>query len=120
MLPQNFTYPSSEKLKSKKQITALFSQGRHIKNGSLRLIFLPYPLENATLKMGVSVSKRNFKNATDRNRIKRLLREVYRLNQHLLKSRLTTPHVFMLIYQGNECPFFEDLNLKIKFLFEKF
>jgi ribonuclease P protein component len=47
--------------------------------------FLPLPADEKTvLQVGVSVSKRNFKRAVDRNRIKRLLRETYRLQKREL------------------------------------
>jgi ribonuclease P protein component len=105
-----YTYPSNEKLKSRKQIQALFEGGKHVKTENLRLIFLPLPLEDAPLKIGVSVSKKHFKLAVDRNRIKRLMRESYRLNQHEFKAILTQPYVMMLVYQSPKMPTFESLN----------
>jgi len=52
-----------------------------------------------------SVSKKRFKKATDRNRIKRLLREVYRLNQHELQVLVLNEEqqlAMALIYTGQE------------------
>ena len=105
-----YTYPSNEKLKSRKQIQALFEGGKHVKTENLRLIFLPLPLEDAPLKIGVSVSKKHFKLAVDRNRIKRLMCESYRLNQHEFKAILTQPYVMMLVYQSPKMTTFESLN----------
>jgi len=105
-----YTYPSNEKLKSRKQIQALFEGGKHVKTEQLRLIFLPLEIEDSTLKIGVSVSKRNFKLAVDRNRVKRLMREVYRLNQYELKKKLSKSYVMMLVYQSTKTPTFDSLN----------
>jgi ribonuclease P protein component len=105
-----YTYPSNEKLKSRKQIQALFEGGKHVKTENLRLIYLPFDIEENVIKIGVSVSKRNFKLATDRNRVKRLMREVYRLNQYDLKNTLSKSYVMMLVYQSPKMPTFDSLN----------
>lgn len=64
------------------------------------------------LLFGVSVSKRNFKNATDRNRIKRLVREAYRHHKDeyydILNDRLKTCAV-MFLYIGKDIPNHDDL-----------
>ncbi|WP_317045208.1 ribonuclease P protein component [Formosa algae] len=76
------TYGKTEKLKSKITIEKLFTEGKSVSAYPLRLVYLKTSFEdNVTIKAGVSVSKRNFKLAVDRNRIKRLLREAYRLNK---------------------------------------
>lgn len=109
-----YRYPSNEKLKSRKQIQALFEGGKHVKTEQLRLIYLPFDIEESVIKIGVSVSKRNFKLATDRNRVKRLMREVYRLNQHDLKNILSKSYVMMLVYQSPKMPTFDSLNIDMQ------
>ena len=80
-----FTYPKKEKLKSKTTIDLLFSEGNSVSKFPLRLVYVENKEENAELmKMGVSVSKKYFKKAVDRNYFKRVLRETYRLNKHIL------------------------------------
>jgi len=71
-----FTYNQKEKLKSKKRIDQLFTEGQSVSAFPLRLVYLSTTFEDDVIaKTGVSVSKRNFKTAVDRNRIKRLMRQ---------------------------------------------
>jgi ribonuclease P protein component len=70
--------------------------------------------------MGVSVSKKYFKHAVDRNYFKRLLREAYRLNKHLLIDHLEKPHAFMFFYQSNDRLSYQEIETKTIQLFEKF
>jgi ribonuclease P protein component len=117
----NFTYGKKEKLKSKKLIDQLFTEGQSVSAFPLRLVFLETSFEDAIIaKTGVSVSKRHFKTAVDRNRIKRLLREAYRLNKHDYFNNITTQYAFMILYIGKEKPAFEQVEIKMKVLFEKF
>ncbi|MBK9225111.1 MAG: ribonuclease P protein component [Flavobacterium sp.] len=121
----NFTYPKSEKLKSKKTIDLLFSEGKSVSKYPLRLVYIEsdYGIaENSTqkIKMGVSVSKKYFKHAVDRNYFKRVLRETYRLNKHLLIDHLEKPHAFMFFYQSNDRLSYQEIETKTIQLFEKF
>ena len=74
------------------------------------------------LQLGVTVPSRNFKRAVDRNRIKRLLRESWRLQKHNLRSKQEenkqTLFVF-LIYTGKEMPAFQELNEGVKAILNK-
>ncbi|GAL65392.1 ribonuclease P protein component [Jejuia pallidilutea] len=116
-----FTYPKQEKLKSKKLIEQLFTEGQSVTAFPLRLVYLGTTFDDAVIaKTGVSVSKRHFKTAVDRNHIKRLLREVYRLNKAVYFNNLTTQHAFMILYIGKEKPSFAQIETRMKLLFEKF
>ena len=117
----NSKFSNKEKLKSKKLIDQLFNEGNSISAHPLRLVFIKTHFDDAIkLKVGVSVSKRNFKKAVDRNRIKRLLREAYRLNKGLYFNNITTQYAFMILYIGTDMPDFKSLDTKIKLLFEQF
>ena len=117
----NFNYPKNVKLKSKITIGLLFSEGKSVSKYPLRLVYHSGELgDEQKLKVGVSVSKKYFKKAVDRNYFKRVLRETYRLNQHLLKDHLNQPYALMLFYQSKDRLSFEEINTKTIQLFEKF
>ena len=120
-----FTYPKNEKLKSKITIDLLFSKGKSVSKYPLRLVVVEsdYGIaedSDQMLKMGVSVSKKYFKHAVDRNYFKRVLRETYRLNKHILIDNLKKKYAFMFFYQTKERLTYEEINTKTIELFEKF
>jgi ribonuclease P protein component len=116
------TFKKQEKLKKSKLIEQLFAQGKSLTIFPIKLIYLeiehnsPYKIQT-----GVTVSKRNFKKAVDRNRIKRLLREVYRKNKFVIyESENTKKHIFMFIYLGKTEFEYPILEGKMKLLLQKF
>lgn len=116
-----FTYNKKEKLKSKKLIDQLFAEGKSVSAYPLRLVYIITAFDETIIaKTGVSVSKRNFKTAVNRNRIKRLMREAYRLNKATYFNNLTSQYAFMVLYIGKDLPTFELIETKMKTLFEKF
>jgi ribonuclease P protein component len=116
-----FKYPKDEKLKSRKTIDSLFSQGKSVAKYPLRLVYIEdLSNDSGNVKMGVSVSKKHFKKAHDRNYFKRVLRETYRMNKHLLVENLDRPYAFMFLYQTKDRLAFEEIQSKTILLFEKF
>lgn len=71
-------------------------------------------------QVGVSVAKRNFKLAVHRNRLKRLLRETYRLQKEIVYNNLDKPYVFMISYIGRDEIKYEELYLKMEKLLTLF
>ncbi|WP_394974447.1 ribonuclease P protein component [uncultured Croceitalea sp.] len=117
----DFSFPKNEKLKSKKLIEQLFIEGRSINHFPLKLIYLKTVFDdNSIVKTGVIAPKKNFKKASDRNHIKRLLREVYRLNKPLLFNNIEGNFAFMILYLGKDMPNYQLVEEKMKGLLTKF
>ncbi len=100
------TFGKDEKLCSQTAITELFSKGKQIFKHPVKLLWLP--VENGSgesNKVIITVSKRNFKRAVDRNKIKRLLRECYRKNKNVSEAIFTDQKIMIgLIYIGKNIP----------------
>lgn len=110
-----------ERLKSRKLIERLYLQGNSIKVFPLRMVYLSTEHgANFPTQAGFSVSKRKFKNAVDRNRLKRQLREAYRIHKPIVYDNTKVPHVYMISYIGNEKIKFEELSIKMEKLLLKF
>jgi|TARA_B100001059_G_C17580374_1_gene449563 ribonuclease P protein component len=109
------TLGKEERLKSKKLIESLYQKGSSVKVFPLRMIFLQTAhTSNFPAQVGVSVAKRNFKLAVDRNRIKRLMRESYRLQKGIVYNHLENPYVFMISYIGKAEVPYQELFLKME------
>jgi ribonuclease P protein component len=104
---QRYTFKKEEKLKSRKTIEQLFKDGKSFSNFPFRVLWKFISTSAAPLQTGFAVSSKHFKKSVDRNRIKRLIREAYRLQkndlQEYLKQEQKQLAVF-IIYVGNELP----------------
>ena len=118
-----FSYSKEEKLKSRKLLEQLFATGKSFNAFPVKVLYLEVeePLD-FPIKIGVGCSSRNFKKATDRNRIKRLLRENYRLNKALLHTTIAATNkqvaVFFL-YIDKTMPEQQILKIKMPVAIEK-
>lgn len=116
----DFSYPKNEKLKSKTTIDLLFSEGKSVSKYPLRLVYVENPSDTEVLKFGVSVSKKYFKKAVDRNYYKRVLRECYRLNKSILLENIEKNYAIMFFYQTKDRLHYSEIHQKTMLLFEKF
>ena len=101
------TFGKAEHLKSRKQIEALFAEGRSLVHHPVRLKYrlLPRAEGAVPVQAGVSASRKAFKRAVDRNRIKRVLREAYRLQKQTLVPKVAATNqqvVLFLIYTAKQ------------------
>ena len=121
----SFSYNKEDKLKQKKVIDRLFSSGESVGQYPLRLVYITDdPINDGAFKIGVSVSKRYFKKAVERNKIKRLIREAFRLQkphvETIIKAQCNNGVYGMILYNGDEIPGFEDLHKCMSNLWLKF
>ena len=116
-----FTLGKQERLKSRKLIGRLYAEGNSVKSFPLRMMYLQtLHTSNFPAQVGVSVAKRNFKKAPDRNRLKRLMRETYRLQKGIVYDNLENPYVFMISYIGREEMPYEEIFSKMNKLLTLF
>ena len=120
-VPMRFTLGKEERLKSKKLIGKLYEEGKTIKVFPLRMVYVQTEhTSKFPAQVGVSVPKRNFKKAVDRNRIKRLLRETYRKEKHTIYEAVDKPYVFMISYLAKDEWKYADIEHKMKKLLTLF
>lgn len=94
-------FPKAEKLKSRKTIKQLFEEGKSFTKFPIKVLYIPSENKVAT-QAAFAVPKRNFKLAVSRNRIKRQLREAYRLNKQDLLINNSTKFALLFLYLGKD------------------
>ena len=124
---KQFTLGKEERLKSRKQIEQLFDKGKSFVIAPFRIYFIvnsesPIQKGESRLKFGTGVSAKIFKKAVDRNRIKRLTREAWRLQKNEITEKASETqrqlNVFF-IYTGKELPDFTTVKEKVAIALKK-
>ncbi len=95
-------FPKKEKLKSKNQIDLLFATGKSVKHYPLTMVYLPLDNSYDCHQAGFSVGKKRFKKAVDRNRVKRMIKEAYRLEKVKKLESLENKYSYMFIYLSSK------------------
>lgn len=114
------TLGKKERLKSRKSLDQLFSEGQKFSVPPLRVFWLP--VSEKGLRASVGVSAKNFKRSVDRNRIKRQIRESYRLQKADLLKQVELSEKglnLFFIYTERELPTFAVLKEKIQLALKK-
>ena len=124
-MAKQFTLGKNERLKSRKQIEQLFGEGKNFPLPPFRVYYMVAPLipnSSSTLQFGAGVSAKNFKRAVDRNRVKRLTREAYRLQkkqlQEVTMQKKLQLNIFF-IYTSRELPAFKIVREKVNVILNK-
>ncbi|MFZ4260824.1 ribonuclease P protein component [Sphingobacterium sp. HJSM2_6] len=117
------TFTKEERLCSKRSIDYLFLNGSSFVVYPFRIVYTVSSQESTgAIQAIISVSKRRFKRAVARNRIKRLMRECYRLEKHKLYDFLadqSLPLLLAMQYIGKEVLPYEELREKMHKLLDK-
>jgi ribonuclease P protein component len=109
------TFGKAERLCSKKLIKELFNRGSSFYIYPFKVIHLPCPGGGDTpTQILISVPKRNFKKAVDRNKIKRRIKEAYRLNKQHFPSIADKPLTIAYIYTAKESLDYQSIQEKLK------
>ena len=121
----DYTFKKGERLKSRKLVEQLFIEGKRIKSNPVQMVYLSVEHTSDFLfQAGFSVGKKRFKKAISRNKIKRLMREAYRLNKYTLPTlqddKHTKKHVFMFIYVTDKLLAYRAVEKSMIDLLEKF
>ena len=116
-----FSFPKNERLKSRKLIERVFQDGNNLKQYPLKLLYLKADLPvEVKCQAAMAVPKKRIKHAVKRNRIKRLMREAYRLNKASIFNRIVGNYALLFLYIGKESPDYREVERAMKTLLLQF
>ncbi|QTN37938.1 ribonuclease P protein component [Cryomorphaceae bacterium] len=114
------TFRKNERLTAPQVMEKLFSEGQSVKQYPFRLHWYSGPEVTQPFQVALSVPKRKVNRAVRRNRIKRKMREAYRLHKEEWLGQVQEPTAAMIVYLDSEDRPLEELERKICVLFEAF
>jgi ribonuclease P protein component len=115
--PKKFKFPKAEKLTGKKKIEELFQNGSSIFLHPFLVKYLP--AEEEVHRILISVPKKKFKRAVDRNLLKRRIREAYRLNKYMIYDQPETFYHVGFIYQDTKALAYSEIEEKLVILLKR-
>ena len=111
-------FPSSEHLKSKRVLEKVYNEGALLKKYPFRLKYLKHAVnEGSGVQIVISIPKRYIKTAVERNRLRRKIKEIYRLNKRPILDKVKDQNeglALFLIYTSKEKEPFAALDKKLK------
>ena len=125
-MAKKFSLGKNERLKSRKLIEQLFNEGKVLFIPPYRISYLQKSINIdqgiPVLQFGIGVSSKNFKKAVDRNRVKRLTREAFRLQKTELLKKLEQKGLqlnIFFVYTSNQLPDFNTVRDKLNVILNK-
>lgn len=120
----SFSFKKAERLKSRKTIKQLFSNGHSYAVYPLRLVWIPIEKVDASpVRFALSVAKKRIPKAAHRNVLRRRIREAWRLNKHDLYQKLEDQEqgfAFMVLFTGKGDTPFETIEQSMKMIIKRF
>ncbi len=117
-MSQSFKFNKAERLKNHHLLSALFTSGKSFSAYPLRVVYIPIQEKGQfPAQFSLSVPKKKFRLAVDRNRLRRQVREAYRLHKHLLYEDLTSKGqriALMVMYVAKEEKSYKDIEQAMK------
>lgn len=115
--PVSLTFRKQERLCSEVVIGKLFKSNLTLFVFPFKIFYLAAADISVADQVVITVSKRSFKRAVDRNLLKRRIREAYRLNKRLLFSDLETPFfTFAIVYVAKKIMPYQEIETKLKLI----
>jgi ribonuclease P protein component len=119
-----FTFSKEEKLSSHINIDRLFSTGKSFSVHPFKVFYcITDGQDKSPARVLIAVPRKKFRRAVDRNRLKRMIREAYRLNKSILLEHLknTPVHIHIgLVYNGNTVDIsYKEVEIKIQLCIDK-
>lgn len=117
-----YGFGKEEHLYLRKEIEGLFSSDKKMLSYPYRALYRLIPEEEVAAKLLINAPKRRLKRAVDRNRVKRLIREAYRLHKGILtdKAREANTTVLLgIVYIGEELPTYERTEKAVKYFLHR-
>ncbi|MBA3706937.1 MAG: ribonuclease P protein component [Bacteroidetes bacterium] len=108
------TFTKAERLCSKILIDELIEKGNSFQNFPFKIIWLEVKDDNSMAQIVISVPKRIFKKAVDRNKLKRRTREAYRKNKTILYDHLNNKKILlMFVYTAKTMLVYKEIEEKL-------